>query len=46
MKKLFSTAALIGLVSTTAMAEDITVEMLNKRDDGAKMVYLKTFLLM
>ena len=39
MKKLFSTAALIGLVSTTAMAEDITVEMLNKRDDGAKMVY-------
>ena len=39
MNKLFSTAALIGLVSTTAMAEDITVEMLNKRDDGAKMVY-------
>ena len=39
MKKLFLTTALIGLISTTAMAEDITVEMLNKRDDGAKMVY-------
>ena len=39
MKKLFSTTALIGLISTTAFAEDITVEMLNKRDDGAKMVY-------
>ena len=39
MKKLLSTTALIGLISTTAFAEDITVEMLNKRDDGAKMVY-------
>ena len=26
-------------LSTTAFAEDISVDMLNKRDDGAKMVY-------
>ena len=26
-------------LSTGALAEDTTVEMLNKRDDGAKMVY-------
>ena len=31
--------ALIGLLSSPAFAEDTTVEMLNKRDDGAKMVY-------
>ena len=31
--------ALIGLLSSPALAEDTTVEMLNKRDDGAKMVY-------
>jgi len=39
MKKLLSTVALMGLLSTPALAVDTTVEMLNKRDDGAKMVY-------
>ena len=39
MKKLLSTVALLGLLSTPAFAADTTVEMLNKRDDGAKMVY-------
>jgi pseudoazurin len=38
MKNLI-TASLMALFATTAYAEDITVEMLNKRDDGAKMVY-------
>jgi len=32
-------AAVVALFSTNAYAEDTTVEMLNKRDDGAKMVY-------
>ena len=31
--------ALIGLLSSPVFAKDTTVEMLNKRDDGAKMVY-------
>jgi len=39
MKKLLSTVALMGLLSMPAFAEDISVDMLNKRDDGAKMVY-------
>ena len=39
MKKLLSTVALMGLLSTPALAADICVDMLNKRDDGAKMVY-------
>jgi pseudoazurin len=39
MKNLLSTVALMGLLSTPALAADTTVEMLNKRDDGAKMVY-------
>ena len=39
MKKLLSTVALMGLLSTSAFAADISVDMLNKRDDGAKMVY-------
>ncbi len=39
MKKLLSAVALMGLLSTPALAVDTTVEMLNKRDDGAKMVY-------
>ena len=39
MNKLLSVVAFIGLLSTSAFAEDTTVEMLNKRDDGAKMVY-------
>ena len=32
-------AAIVALFATNAYAEDTTVEMLNKRDDGAKMVY-------
>ena len=39
MKKLLSTVALLGLLSTPAVAADWSVDMLNKRDDGAKMVY-------
>ena len=38
MKNLI-TAGVMALCATTAYAEDMTVEMLNKRDDGAKMVY-------
>lgn len=38
MKNLI-TASLMTLFATTAYAEDMTIEMLNKRDDGAKMVY-------
>jgi len=38
MKNLI-TAGVMALFATTAYAEDMTVEMLNKRDDGAKMVY-------
>ena len=40
--RLTAVAALVALafsLPTGAMAEDTTVEMLNKRDDGAKMVY-------
>jgi pseudoazurin len=39
MKKLLSTVAVMVVLTTSAYAEDTTVEMLNKRDDGAKMVY-------
>ena len=39
MKKLLSTIAILASFSAPAFAEDITIEMLNKRDDGAKMVY-------
>jgi pseudoazurin len=39
MKKLLSSVALLVILSTTAYAADTTVEMLNNRDDGAKMVY-------
>ena len=39
MKKLLSTVAIMASLSAPAIAEDITIEMLNKRDDGAKMVY-------
>ena len=39
MKKLLSTVAVMVALSTPAFAADTTVEMLNKRDDGAKMVY-------
>ena len=40
--RLTAVAALVALafaLPTGAIAEDTTVEMLNKRDDGAKMVY-------
>ena len=39
MKKLLSTIAVLTAFTTTAFADDLTIEMLNKRDDGAKMVY-------
>ena len=39
MKKLLSTVAIMASLSAPAFAEDITIEMLNKRDDGAKLVY-------
>lgn len=32
-------AGIVALFATSASAEDITIDMLNKRDDGAKMVY-------
>jgi pseudoazurin len=40
MRKLLTTVALLGVMACSpALAEDMTIEMLNKRDDGAKMVY-------
>ena len=39
MRKLSITLALLTAMATPALAEDISVDMLNKRDDGAKMVY-------
>jgi pseudoazurin len=39
MKNLLSTVAVMVALFTPAFAADTTVEMLNKRDDGAKMVY-------
>jgi len=39
MKNLLSTVVVMVALSTPAFAADTTVEMLNKRDDGAKMVY-------
>ena len=39
MKKLLSTTILLTMFSTSVFAEDMSIEMLNKRDDGAKMVY-------
>ena len=41
MRKLLTTTSLILALATPALAEDITISMLNKRDDGAKMVYGK-----
>ena len=38
MKNLI-TATIFALFASSAFAADTTVEMLNKRDDGAKMVY-------
>jgi|TARA_R110001592_G_scaffold35521_3_gene120837 pseudoazurin len=37
--KLFTTLILILSFAFPALASDITIDMLNKRDDGAKMVY-------
>ena len=39
MKKLLTTLGLLAAMATPALAEDMTIDMLNKRDDGAKMVY-------
>ena len=40
MKNLLSTVALLGVMACSpAFAADTTVEMLNNRDDGAKMAY-------
>ena len=39
MKNLLSTVAVMVALSAPALAEDISIDMLNKRDDGAKMVY-------
>lgn len=39
MKKFLSTVAVLATLSTSAFAADTTLEMLNKRADGAKMVY-------
>ena len=39
MRKLLTTVSLVLAMATPALAEDMTIEMLNKRDDGAKMVY-------
>tara|TARA_B100000035_G_C20954218_1_gene533369 strand:- start:156 stop:587 length:432 start_codon:yes stop_codon:yes gene_type:complete len=39
MKKLLSTVAIMASLTLPALADDMTIEMLNKRDDGAKMVY-------
>jgi pseudoazurin len=39
MKKLLSTVAILASLTVPAFAEDISIDMLNKRDDGAKMVY-------
>ena len=37
MSRLFT--VLFVMITSSAFAEDMTIEMLNKRDDGAKMVY-------
>ena len=39
MKNLQSTVAILGLLTTPELAEKTTIDMLNKRDDGAKMAY-------
>ena len=39
MRKLLSTVSLILALATPALAEDMTIDMLNTREDGAKMVY-------
>lgn len=37
--RLLTTLGLLVAMATPAFAEDMTIEMLNKRDDGARMVY-------
>ena len=37
MIRLFT--VLFVMITSSAFAEDMTIDMLNKRDDGAKMVY-------
>ena len=39
MRKLLTTVSFVLAMATPALAEDMTIEMLNKREDGAKMVY-------
>ena len=40
MKSLVTTLGLLAVIGCTpVMADDISIDMLNKRDDGAKMVY-------
>jgi pseudoazurin len=39
MARLLTTLGLLAAIATPALAEDMTIDMLNKRDDGAKMVY-------
>ena len=39
MRKLLTTVGFVLAMATPALAEDMTIDMLNKREDGAKMVY-------
>ena len=39
MVRLLTTLGLLAAMATPVLAADISVDMLNKRDDGAKMVY-------
>ena len=39
MRKLLTTVSFVLAMATPALAEDMTIDMLNKREDGAKMVY-------
>jgi len=39
MKKLLLSVAMLATLTAATFAEDISIDMLNKRDDGAKMVY-------
>ena len=39
MRKLLTTVSLVLAMAAPALAEDMTIDMLNKREDGAKMVY-------
>lgn len=39
MKNLLLSAAILITTSTVAFSDDLTIEMLNKREDGARMAY-------